>query len=170
MAGMKPNISVATDGQPTWKDVGLPDLRSLPPGEPAPQMLAAEAHKNAAVDVLRSVLGVSPGGERAIRTPVEQVSIRDSSLPHVVEKRQDARERYARFIEPTLLRPTEVWAVSYDDGTLRNRYIKLFSGSRYDMLVMVRINPDGSVFWNMMHRDRKGMNALRLGRLVYSRP
>jgi hypothetical protein len=68
---------------------------------------------------------------------------------------------------PTLLRPTEVWAVKYDDGSVRNRYIKLFTGSKYDLMVGVLVAPDGSVFWNMMQRDRKGMNSLRIGELVH---
>lgn len=84
-----------------------------------------------------------------------------------VEKRSDQRERFAHFVLPTLLRPTEVWAVAYDDGSVRNRYVKLFAGSKYDLLVLVKVAPDGSVFWNMMQRDRKGMNALRVGDLLY---
>lgn len=43
----------------------------------------------------------------------------------------------------------------------------MFTGTKYDLLVMVRVDPDGSVFCNMMQRDRKGMNALRMGHLVY---
>ncbi len=96
------------------------------------------------------------------------VTLADSSLPHVVEKRRDARERFANLVVPTLERPTEVWQVAYDDGSTRNRYIKLFSGVKYDLLVIVRVDPDGSVFWNMMQRDRKSMNLLRTGKLIYS--
>ena len=76
-------------------------------------------------------------------------------------------DEYAEFVEPALLRPDEVWEVTYDDGSIRNRYIKLFSGTKYDILVMVRVEPDGSVFWNMMQRDRKAMNTLRMGKLIY---
>lgn len=98
-----------------------------------------------------------------VTTPVEKVIIKDQSLAHVVEKRADQRERFAAYVLPTLQRPTEVWRVAYDDGSFRNRYIKLFSGSKYDLLVMVKVQEDGSIFWNMMQRDRKGMNSLRLG-------
>ncbi|MCX7112320.1 MAG: PBECR2 nuclease fold domain-containing protein [Proteobacteria bacterium] len=84
-----------------------------------------------------------------------------------VEKQQGQRERFAHFALPTLRRPNEVWSVKYDGGSARNRYIKLFGGSKYDLLVMVKVEPDGSVFWNMMQRDRKGMNALRTGELVF---
>lgn len=71
------------------------------------------------------------------------------------------------MVVPTLSSPSEVWRVKYDDDTMRDRYIKLFSGTKYDLLVMVRVDPDGSVFWNMMQRDRKTMNALRMGTLIY---
>ncbi len=115
------------------------------------------------MEVLRTSLGVPVGDQITVQTPVEAVTIRDSSLLHVVEKRSDQRERFASFVLPTLQRPTEVWRVAYDDESHRNRYIKLFTGSKYDLLVMVKVQEDGSVFWNMMQRDRKGMNALRLG-------
>jgi len=45
--------------------------------------------------------------------------------------------------------------------------LTLFSGAKYDILVMVKVDPDGGIFWNMMQRDRKGMNALRIGTLTY---
>lgn len=166
--GVRP-IARAVAGQSTWKELGLADIRTMGPGEPAPALIPAAATASEAVAVLRNTIGIEAGGQRAIDTPWERVSITDASLPHVVEKRADARERFAAFIEPTLLRPTEVWGVAYDDGSTRNRYIKLFEGVKHDILVMVRVEPDGSVFWNMMQRDRKGMNALRLGALLYPR-
>jgi hypothetical protein len=97
----------------------------------------------------------------------ESVRIHDSSLLHVVEKRTEARERFANFILPTLRNPTEIWATKYDDATVRNRYIKLFPGVKYDLLVIVRVEPDGSIFWNMMQRERKKMNELRVGNRIY---
>jgi hypothetical protein len=53
-------------------------------------------------------------------------------------------------------------------ATLRHRYIKLFGGSKYDLLVIVRVEPDGSIFWNMMQRERKKMNDLRMGERLIS--
>lgn len=161
------NIAQAVQGQPTWKDLGLPDLRSvdITALEPAPAMLAGAPSMEAALSTLRQALGIPIDGEMTIQTPFEAVTLRDASLPHVVEKRSDQRERFAAFVLPTLQRPTEVWRVAYDDGSHRNRYIKLFTGAKYDLLVMVKVQKDGSVFWNMMQSDRKGMNALRLGEL-----
>ena len=84
-----------------------------------------------------------------------------------MEKGNDGRERFANFVLPTLRHPTEVWATQYDDATLRHRYIKLFAGSKYDLLVVVRVEPNGSIFWNMMQRERKKMNDLRVGERLF---
>lgn len=162
------NIARAVDGQPDWKTLGRPDLRAMAENaEAAPQILPGAADKAAAIETMRRALGIEPGSGIMVETPLERVGIDDLSLPHVVEKRDDQRERFAGFVLPTLLRPTEVWAVKYDDGSARNRYIKLFAGSKYDLMVVVMVAPDGSVFWNMMQRDRKGMNGLRIGELVH---
>lgn len=163
-----PGIARAVDGQPDWETLGRPDLRAMAErAEAAPEMLHGAADKAAAVETMRRALAIEPGGSITVETPLEQVRIDDLSLPHVVEKRDDQRERFGGFVLPTLLRPTEVWAVKYDDGSVRNRYIKLFSGSKYDLMVVVLVAPDGSVFWNMMQRGRKGMNGLRIGELAH---
>ena len=159
-------IAKANANQPNWRDQGLPDLRQAGyPADEAPGLLPGAASHEQAVEFLRTALGVSLGGSRCVATPVGVVTIQDATLAHVVEKRQDQRERYAAFIVPTLERPSEVWAVGYDDGSTRDRYIKVFSRARYDILVMVKVMEDGGVFWNMMNRDRAGMNALRIGDL-----
>lgn len=159
------NIAQALPDQPTWKDCGRVDLRHIDVSliEAAPNLLTGADSVAGAVDIVRQAIGVLPEGQVEVITPVEKVLIKDQSLMHVVEKRADQRERFAAYVLPTLQRPTEVWRVEYDDGSFRNRYIKLFSGSKYDLLVMVKVQEDGSVFWNMMQRDRKGMNSLRLG-------
>ena len=64
--------------------------------------------------------------------------------------------------------PDEVWATAYDDGTKRRRFIKLFTGGKYDIMVVVRQEPNGDVLWNIINRDRKGMNNLRVGMLEYA--
>ena len=85
----------------------------------------------------------------------------------MVEKRLDRRERFGAFVLPTLQQPDEVWETAYDDATTRRRFIKLFSDSKYDLLVIVREGPDGAVLWNVLNRDRKAMNTMRTGRLVH---
>ena len=79
-----------------------------------------------------------------------------------------ARERYAQFVLPTLMSPDEVWSTAYDDGTRRRRFIKLFATAKYDIMVVVRQEPNGDVLWNIITRERKGMNKLRTGELLYA--
>ncbi|MEI7591229.1 MAG: PBECR2 nuclease fold domain-containing protein [Deltaproteobacteria bacterium] len=162
-------IARAVDGQPTWKTLGYSDLRKIEANriEVAPSFLRGANSIEEAVLILRGALGIEKGGAITVATPISSVRIEDATLQHVVEKRREQRERFAAMILPTLERPTEVWRVSYDDGSVRDRYIKVFSGSKDDILVMVKINPNGEIFWNMMQRDRKGMNALRIGDLKY---
>lgn len=134
-----------------------------------PALLEGADDAASAVKVLREALGVPEGRLKLVQTPVGRVAIIDSLLEHVVTKRKDERERYADFILPTLRQPDEVWATKYDDDTTRRRFIKLFAGVKYDILVIVRELADGSVLWNVMNRERAGMNALRVGTPVYRR-
>ncbi len=160
----------AIDGQKTWRDIGRPDLRSPDVSRiPAPELLPEAVDRDAAAAALKQAL--IPGGSsmRVIETPVEQVVIREEWLPHMVEKRADARERYANYVTATLENPFEVWLTAYEDGTYRKRYIGIFSGPK-DLLVVLRENRDGSLWWelyNMMQRDSKGLNKLREGTLLY---
>lgn len=165
-----PAIAKALANQASWKTLGLADLRTTTTTvlAEAPPLLPAGATAREALETLRSALGVEAGSEITIETPVEMLRILDASLTHVVEKDKDARERYANYVLPTLRKPTEVWATQYDDATTRHRYIKLFNGSKNDLLVVVMVNPDGSIFWNMMQRDRKGMNDMRVGERKFS--
>lgn len=164
---LAPKVAKEVAEQPNWKTLGLPDLRQVTPRAEAPQMLAAASSWEDAVSQLRGALGVPVGAARSVRTPVGDVTILDELLPHVVEKRLDARERYANFVLPTLMSPDEVWDTAYDDGTQRRRFIRIFQGAKYDILVIVRQEPNGNILWNLINRDRKGMNSLRIGALIY---
>jgi SPP1 gp7 family putative phage head morphogenesis protein len=169
-AGIRPpTIAKEVPGQDDWKALGLADLRTMKPRGGTPDLLPMADDTAAAVQALRQTLDVPEGGSRLVDTPVGKVLILDALLAHVVEKRENARERFGRFILPTLTQPDEVWSTAYDDDTTRRRYIKLFSGTKYDILVIVREQADGSVLWNVINRDRKGMNALRVGTPVYRR-
>lgn len=163
-----PAIAKAIAGQPNWKSLDLPDLRTFQSAVKAPALLEGATSTELALDTIRTALGIKAGGSIVVQTPVEMVRLHDSSLAHVIAKRADGRERYANFVLPTLRNPTEVWATRYDDATLRHRYIKLFAGSKYDLLVLVRVEPDGSIFWNMMQRDRKKLNDQRVGERLFS--
>ena len=109
------------------------------------------------------------GTVNIVRTPIEDVIIRAELLPHIVEKRADARERYANYALATLRDPFEVWLTAYEDGSYRKRYIGVLKSDK-DLLVVLRENRDGSLVWdlyNLMQRDAKGLNRLREGRLLY---
>lgn len=153
-------------GQETWKSLGLKDLRDVQ-GTPAPTLLGTAVDETVAIATMRQALGIEYAGKVEFDTPVGRVTLRDSEIPHVIEKRPDARERYANFIKPTLETPTEVWRTGYDDGTSRNRYLKVFEGSKYDVVVVVMMDDGGNIFWNMIPRNRKDMNKLRVGQLIH---
>ncbi|MBL8370029.1 MAG: minor capsid protein [Burkholderiaceae bacterium] len=164
-----PKVAKEVPGQDTWKTLGLPDLKAMTPRGETPELLKGADNADAAAKVLREALGVPEGGLKLVQTPTGRVAILDRLLSHLVEKRKDERERFAKFILPTLRQPDEVWSTAYDDDTTRRRYIKLFAGAKYDILVIVRELADGSVLWNVMNRERAGMNALRVGTPVYRR-
>ena len=164
---LAPTMAKEIDGQDDWKSLGLPDLREMPPSMAAPDLLAPGATVDDAVQVLREALGVPANSARFVETPTGKVAIFDKLLTHVVEKRLDRRERFGAFVLPTLQQPDEVWETAYDDATTRRRFIKLFSDSKYDLLVIVREGPDGAVLWNVLNRERKAMNTMRTGRLVH---
>lgn len=162
-----PKIAREKPDQPNWKTLGLVDLREMQALTQAPELLPRAESIEEAVSQLRATLGVPVGAARGVRTPTGDVAIMDELLRHVVEKRLDARERYANFVLPTLMHPDEIWRTAYDDGTMRKRYIKLFRGSKYDIMVVVYEQPDGDVLWNIINRERKGMNVLRVGVLLH---
>lgn len=164
---LPPRVAKEVPGQDNWVTLGLTDLRDMPPSMAAPNLLAPGATVQDAVQVLREALDVPTNGARFVETPTGLVAIFDKLLSHVVEKRLDRRERFGSFVLPTLQQPDEVWETAYDDATTRRRFFKLFSDSKYDLLVIVREGPDGAVLWNVLNRDRKAMNTMRTGRLVH---
>lgn len=158
-------------GQKTWREFGRPDLREVPAAArlASPGLIERAATREFAAEVLAADLGLTAeAAQRVIRTPVETLVIWRELLPHMVEKEADARERYARFILPTLIDPFEVYLTAYDDGRIRPRYIGLFQGER-DLVCIVRRNRDGSFLWNLMQADAKAMNKHRVGELVYGK-
>ncbi len=170
-SGGKPCIRVA-GGLKTWRDYARPDLRHVPDTlrATAPAILEAAPSRQDAERVMLEALGLAAVGEgvRILQTPVEPVLLHSAWIPHMVEKEDSARERYANFILPTLQNPFEVYDTDYDDGFSRMRYIGLFSGAAH-IMVVVRIAEDGRLFWNFMNADEKRMNKQREGRLLYWR-
>ncbi|MCL2845492.1 MAG: PBECR2 nuclease fold domain-containing protein [Chitinivibrionia bacterium] len=150
-----------------WRNLGLCDLREervLIEEQP----LILEDHKTleAAFAVLKKVL-LCGSKEKIVFTPIGEVKIQEEYLPHIVEKRLDARERYVNFVFPTLTNPYEIWEIR-EEFVVKRRYISLFNGKR-DFMVIIKYFNDGSVFWNMMHCSRKDMNGHRFGNLIYKK-
>lgn len=159
----------AMPGQKTWKDYGRPAFREVPLEQrsPTPQLLPGALTRHEATRVLADAVGLSADHPmRAVATPVGDVVLRYEWLAHIVEKDRDRRERYSNFILPTLEAPFEVWLSEYPDG-FRHRYIGLFED--LGMLVIVRINKDGSLLWNMMKARDAYMNQQRAGVLLFGK-
>ena len=67
---------------------------------------------------------------------------------------------------PALTNPNEIWLTSYDDG-FRRQFIKSFK-SKYNVLIVVRENIDGSLFWNFILTSKaKYIDGRRKGVLLY---
>lgn len=163
----------------TWKDEGRPDIRNVPPEKRLvyPGLIPQKDTKEEALKVLADELGVSP--EKPVRwietkavtingNKIDSIPIVYDFLPHLVEKRMDLRERFSPLIIPTLQDPYEVWSVLYTDGSIRPRYIGLFDGP-HNMMAVVRINKDGSLFYNIIPSSDRKMNKQREGVLVYGK-
>ena len=102
-----------------------------------------------------------------INTPLGDVQIRRSCIHHIVEKRQDARERYIQVAVDTLTGPFEVWSVAYTNNTHRLAFIGVYEAKR-QMLAIVTLE-SGKILWNFMQCDAKALNKHRHGELLYKR-
>lgn len=131
--------------------------------------VAAGNDVEAAIDIvaMHFCIAHSSCSEVEVASPLGQIAIRRSCLQHIVEKRQDARERYVRFALDTLTGPLEIWRVAYSDCSARLAFIGAYE-SRRQMLVVVNIQA-GNVLWNFMQTDAKALNRHRHGELLYKR-
>lgn len=166
----------AIAGQDTWKKgYKLPPAKELPAAT-APQLLPAAKTREQARTALDTALGLSANAPRRyVKTPVDTVLIDREITAHVVEKEQDARERYADYILPTLTDPNEVWITAYANGEkieYRKRYIKAFKGNKKNRggLAVAAVRPDGSLLWNFIPTDPSGLDRNREGELLYPLP
>lgn len=155
--------------QKNWIDLELPDLRSLDsehrlvcPGE-----VAAATSQEEAYAMLVKAFGCEQHEIIERESKIGPLIIERDKLAHIIEKRQDARERYLNYALATLDEPYEVWKVAYDDETCRYAFIGTFQTKR-QMLVVVNIQKD-NILWNFMHTEAKRLNKHRHGELVYRR-
>lgn len=102
-----------------WKNIGQPDLRHLDMSKRLPDqpLVRTVDSADAAMLILEQHLGFIDAGitQVEIITPMDVVVIERTNLRHIVEKRQDARERYVRHALATIRDPYEIWIVEYED-------------------------------------------------------
>lgn len=158
-------------GQNSWLDEQLPDLRTLARElrtQAIEELAPADSH-DAAIEVAAQQLGFDSEKteEVSISSPMGDIRILRSCIHHIVEKRQDARERYVKVALDTLIGPFEVWKVAYTNDTCRLAFIGAYE-TRRQMLVIVTLD-NGKMLWNYMQCDAKALNKHRHGKLLYKR-
>jgi hypothetical protein len=159
----------------TWKDSGHDDLRYLHEMHKLPAEVIVETFDEIglALSVLEHHLGLGDPEKSHVltETPIGMVRIDRDKVYHIVEKRQDARERYVKYALATMRDPLEVWIVEYedDDGKqeCRHAYIGAFTGKHQMLVVCAEV--DGKLLWNFMQCDSKSLNKHRHGDCVYRR-
>jgi len=167
--GGKKTCLAGVPGQKTWKDLGRPAIADVPAAHrlPTPAVLERAPDRVIAQTVLAEALGVSQQAPlRVVETPIGEVTVRYEWLSHIVDKDNDARERWANFILPTLESPYEVWLSEYFDG-LRHRYVGVFE--EVGLLAVIRLNQDGSLLWNMMRANGSYLDRQRAGLLLFGK-
>ena len=162
--------------QRSFRDFALPPLADTPASLrlPAPALLGKAEGAGAALEQLTAALALPKRGWRRVETPegLDNVILHRDYLPHIVEKRTAARERFAHYVLPTLQDPLEIWLTQYDDGSYRRRFVTLFEESaKKQSLVIVRENRDGSVMFNFVPVRVRGayLDSQRKGFLLYRR-
>ncbi|WBM32701.1 PBECR2 nuclease fold domain-containing protein [Pseudomonas sp. NY11382] len=172
MSPNHPTAKVAeSKRQKNWVDEKLPDLKTLARElrAQAIELLAAAESHDAAVELAAQHLGLGTkdASRVVIRSPMGDILIQRSCIHHIVEKRQDARERYVKVALDTLIGPFEVWQVAYTNGTNRLAFIGVYETKR-QMLVIVTLDK-GKMLWNFMQCDAKSLNKHSHGKLLYKR-
>ncbi len=164
-------MTSAVTNQKTSTDYGLIKLKEVDIRyfNEKPELLEMGDNADEALVILSNAFGVSK------ITPVRVVPIfflnlviKIESLPHIIQKRENGRERFALFAQITLNKPYEVWQTLYDDGSYRYVYIGLFRDSKYHIAVVISIFPDGNVLWNYMNGELRSIEKFRKGILQYS--
>jgi len=164
------NMKILPD-QTTWQDLGLTDLRKVPMIDriAAPALLAPGRDAAEAEQILADAFGLSAEKEFVDIDTADgdKAILHIDQIPHMAAKRDDARERYANYVIPTLQNPHEVWLTDFEDG-LRKQYVGVFTGKK-DLMTTVRLNRDGSLAWNIMQADDRRMNNHRVGTLIHEK-
>ena len=143
----------------SWRDYGLQsakDIAKCPDLPPMPTSLHAGNSVDAALDILKNALGMNVGEVLEIPTPI-------------VEKRNDARERYANLILPTLQNPTEIWESDYEfhgKYEKREHFIKIWKAGSNAFFVVVNLEKGGTL-WNAIPLRIRSVDRQREGKLLW---
>ncbi len=153
-------------GQLTYADYGLPRAKDMERKRKSPPRLPEVETREAAIEQLARALALKGDKPRMVETPVGPVIIQKDLIKHMVQKEDSKRERYAQFVLPTLEQPDEVWLTAYQDG-FRKRYISFFHDA--NIVIIVRVNRDGSLFWNGIRAKDQYIDKQRLGILLHQK-
>lgn len=159
----------AADGLRTWADLGRPLLTAPDvPKLPAPALLPPSAPGAEALDVASRLIASTGAQAGTVATPIGEVALRAEHLVGALTA-DAGREAYFSWVAPALKAPFEIWLMPYADGTYRTKFLAVVGGAR-DMLLMVRLNRDGSLTWDAYDLATAGadtLNRLRAGTLLY---
>lgn len=166
-------MAVVIKEQRNWESYGLCLLRDVDVSHflEAPMLLNMGKNNEEALKIISKIFGVSEFNPMILFQIFGQINLIISfdKLKHIVEKRQNGRERFALFAQATLLNPYEVWMTAYDDGGFRYVYIGLFKDSKYHISVVINITPDGNMLWNYMNGELRSIQKNRIGQLLFSK-
>lgn len=167
----RPQLQPA-DGLSTWADAGRPLLTSpevprlpSPSPTPGPTALPLSSSTAEAAGVATRIISTDIGEAGVISTPLGEVAIRPEQLVDALAA-EPLRDQYFSHLVATLRQPFEVWLTPYADGSYRTRYLALFE----KLLMLVRLNRDGSLSWDayeLRAADFEALNRLRAGTLLY---
>ena len=162
-------IAIIEPDQKTYEDYGLPSVKDYAASllEQAPTVLTGATSLNEALKIFDEML-LERKELKRINTPLESVIIHRQHIRHILLKRDQQREKFINYIIPTLTSPNEIWLTGYSDG-FRRRFIKIFERKK-NMLIVVRENQDGSLFWNAIPTSRIDyIDVKRKGVLLYKK-
>jgi len=168
---------VTLKNQTTYEDFNLPSYKTINREklEPAPPKLPKQSTNEEAFEFLKKEL-LNNQKELLIKTPITPILIDEDSIKHIIydHPRKDARERFAKYILPTLQNPIEVWAVSEkteEDGYYKKRYnfFKIFKTKKDNLFVNIKLLRDGRFVVVTIFKtgDLRYLDKVRKGILIY---
>lgn len=158
-------------GQGSWKEIGLICAKELPESFRANHIhvLPLQECQVTAFELLISAFGFTDASETLIfKTVIGEVLCKKEHLNHIVEKRQNARERFAAHAKYTITDPFEVWIADYSDGSKRYKFIGTFAEKNQIVVIVAKF--EEQLLWNYMNMEAKKLNKFRAGTLLYQRP